>query len=57
MPKDQAHKYLLSSFLQTRAKGAYQDLPIDTKDQIADALTKALEQNDFQHHPCHMCGA
>ncbi len=26
-PKDQAHKCLLSSFLQTRAKGAYQDLP------------------------------
>jgi hypothetical protein len=31
--------------------------PIDTKDQIADALTKALAQNDFQRHRCHMCGA
>jgi hypothetical protein len=31
--------------------------PIDTKDQIADAFTKALAQNDFQH-PCrHMCSA
>ena len=24
--------------------------PIHTKEQIADALTKALAQNDFQHH-------
>jgi hypothetical protein len=31
--------------------------PIDTKDQIADALTKALAQNDFLHHCHHMCGA
>ncbi len=31
--------------------------PINTKDQIADALTKALAQNDFHHHPHHMCGA
>jgi hypothetical protein len=30
--------------------------PIDTKDQIADALTKALAQNDFQHHCHYMCG-
>jgi hypothetical protein len=29
---------------------------VDTKDQIADALTKPLAQNDFQRH-CHfMCG-
>jgi hypothetical protein len=30
--------------------------PIDTKDQIADALTKALPQNDFQRHCCYMSG-
>ncbi len=30
--------------------------PINTKDQIADALTKALAQNDFQHHCGYMCG-
>ncbi len=30
--------------------------PIDTKDQIADALTKALAPNDFQHHHRYMCG-
>ncbi len=30
--------------------------PIRTKDQIANALTKALPQNDFQQRPCHMCG-
>ncbi len=29
---------------------------IDTKDQIADALTKALAQNDLQCHCHYMCG-
>jgi hypothetical protein len=29
--------------------------PIDTKDQIADALTKPLAQNVFQLHCCLMC--
>ncbi len=37
-------------------KGHIKELPIDTKDQIADALMKPLAQNDFQCH-CHlMCG-
>jgi hypothetical protein len=31
--------------------------PINAKDQIADALTKALAQNDFQHYCRHMCSA
>jgi hypothetical protein len=31
--------------------------PIDTKEQIADALTKPLAQNDFQRHRRLMCGA
>ncbi len=44
-------------FLQTCAKGAHQVFPIDTKDQIADALMKALAQNDFQRHHHYMCGA
>jgi len=26
------------------------------QDQIADALTKPLAQNDFQRHRCFMCG-
>jgi hypothetical protein len=30
--------------------------PISTSDQIADALTKSLAQNDFQHHRRAMCG-
>jgi hypothetical protein len=30
---------------------------INIKDQIADALTKALAQNEFQHYHHHMCGA
>jgi hypothetical protein len=31
-------------------KGLVKIFPINTKDQIADALTKALAQNNFQHH-------
>jgi hypothetical protein len=38
-------------------KGLIKIFPIDTKDQIADVLTKALAQNDFHCHCCHMCGA
>ena len=37
-------------------KGLIKIFPINTKDQIADALTKALAQNDFQRHPRYMCG-
>jgi hypothetical protein len=36
-------------------KGLIKIFPIDTKNQIADALTKALAQNDFQRHCRHMC--
>jgi hypothetical protein len=38
-------------------KGLIKIFPIGTKDQIADALMKALAQNDFQHHRRYMCGA
>ena len=37
-------------------KGLIKIFPVDTKDQIADALTKPLAQNDFQHHRRFMCG-
>ena len=37
-------------------KGLIKIFPVDTKDQIADALTKPLAQNDFQRHRCFMCG-
>ena len=37
-------------------KGLIKIFPIDTKDQIADSLTKALGQNDFQRHRRFMCG-
>jgi len=30
--------------------------PIESKDQIADVLTKPLAQNDFQRHRRFMCG-
>jgi hypothetical protein len=36
-------------------KGLIKIFPIDTKDQIADALTKALPQNDFTCHCKFMC--
>jgi hypothetical protein len=43
-------------FCEHVQKGLIKIFPVDTKDQIADALTKPLAQNDFQHH-CHfMCG-
>ncbi len=38
-------------------KGLIKIFPINTKDQIANALTKALAKNDFQGHCHHMCGA
>ncbi len=37
-------------------KGLIKIFPIDTKDQIADALMKALAQNDLQRHCRYMCG-
>jgi hypothetical protein len=37
-------------------KGLIKIFPIDTKDQIADSLTKALAQIDFQRHRRFMCG-
>jgi len=37
-------------------KGLIKIFPIDMKDQIADSLTKALAQNDFQRHRHFMCG-
>jgi hypothetical protein len=44
-------------FCKHMQKGLIKIFPIDTKDQIADALTKALAQNDFKRRRCHMCGA
>jgi hypothetical protein len=37
-------------------KGFIKIFPVDTKNQIADALTKALAQNDFTRHRKFMCG-
>ncbi len=37
-------------------KGLIKIFPTDTKEQIADALTKALAQHDFQRHRRYMCG-
>jgi hypothetical protein len=43
-------------FCKCVRNGLIKIFPIRTKDQIADALTKALPQNDFQQHRHHMCG-
>ncbi len=37
-------------------KGLIKIFPIDTKDQIADVVNKALAQNHFQRHRRYMCG-
>ena len=37
-------------------KGLIKIFPVSTKDQIADVLTKALAQNDFQRHRRWLCG-
>jgi hypothetical protein len=42
-------------FCKHECKGLSKIFPIDTKDQIADTLIKALTQNDFQHHCYYMC--
>ncbi len=43
-------------FCEHVQNGLIKIFPIGTKDQTADVLTKALPQNDFQHHRHHMCG-
>ncbi len=43
-------------FREHMCKGLIKIFPKDTKAQIADALTKALPQNDFTHHRKFMCG-
>ncbi len=43
-------------FCEHVCKGLIKIFPIDTKDQIADVLTKPLAQNDFQRHRHSMCG-
>ncbi len=37
-------------------KGLIKIFPVNTKDQIADTLTKALAQNDFTRHHRYLCG-
>jgi hypothetical protein len=43
-------------FCEHICKGLIKIFPIDMKDRIADALTKALAQNDFTRHRKYMCG-
>jgi hypothetical protein len=48
--------YAIIIFRKHVRKGLIKIFPVDTKDQIADALTKPLAQNDFQRHRRFMCG-
>jgi len=50
-PRTKHINFCYHHFLEYVQKGLIKIFPIDTKDQIADVLTKPLAQNDFQH-PC-----
>jgi hypothetical protein len=54
-PKTKHINVCYHHFCKHMQKGLIKTVLIDTKDQIADALTKALAQNDFQHHCRRMC--
>jgi hypothetical protein len=43
-------------FRELVQKGFIKIFPVDTKNQIADTLTKVLAQNDFTRHHKFMCG-
>jgi hypothetical protein len=49
MPKEQAINVSYHHFCKHMQKGLIKIFPINTKDQIADALTKALAQNVEQN--------
>ncbi len=56
-PKTKHINVCYHHFCKHVCKGLIKIFPIDIKDQIADALTKHLAQNDFQRHHCLMCGS
>ena len=43
-------------FCEHMRNGLIKIFPISTKDQTSGTLPKALAQNNFQCHCCHMCG-
>jgi hypothetical protein len=49
-PRTKHINFRYHHFCKHVRKGLIKIFPINTNDQIADALTKALAQNDFQHH-------
>ena len=55
-PRTKHNNVCYHHFREHVRKGLIKIFPISTKDQIADALTKALAQNDFQCHRLYMCG-
>jgi hypothetical protein len=54
-PRNKHINVCYQHFREHMQKGLIKIFPINTKGQIADALTKALAQNDFQRHRRHMC--
>ena len=55
-PRTEHIKVCYHHFREHVRKGLIKIFPIDTKDQIADSLTKALAQNLFVLHRKLMCG-
>ena len=55
-PRIKHIKVCYHHFCEHVRKGLIKIFPIATKEQIADALTKALAQNDLQRHCHYMCG-
>ena len=55
-PRTKHINFCYHHFCEYVRKGLIKIFPIDTDDQIADALTKPLAQNDFSRHRRYMCG-
>ncbi len=55
-PRPKHIKVCYHHFREHVRKGLIKIFPIDTKDQIADSLTKTLAQNLFVRHRKLMCG-
>jgi hypothetical protein len=54
-PKTKHINVCYNHFCEHVQKELIKIFPVDTKDQIADALTKPLAQNNFQGHRHLMC--
>jgi hypothetical protein len=55
-PRTKHMNVCYQNFCEHVRKGLIKIFPVDTKDQITNALTKPLSQNDFQLYRRFMCG-